>query len=78
MIAALLKPPQGSPKTRLNTADRIGIDFPSFPVLHRSQRDPLHLGNTPLHLAMESAHAEAAIMLIETGADRSRVGSVSF
>jgi len=51
-IAVLLKPPQGSPKTRLNTADRIG--------------------NTPLHLAMESAHAEAAIMLIEAGADRSR------
>ena len=27
---------------------------------------------------MESAHAEAAIMLIEAGADRSRVGLVSF
>ena len=36
------------------------------------------LGNTPLHLAMESAHAEAAIMLIEAGADRSRVCHVSF
>ena len=34
------------------------------------------LGNTPLHLAMESAHAEAAIMLIEAGADRSRVRPV--
>ncbi|KIP08029.1 hypothetical protein PHLGIDRAFT_70090, partial [Phlebiopsis gigantea 11061_1 CR5-6] len=48
----LLRPPEGSPKTRLNPADRIG--------------------NTPLHLAMESAHAEAACLLIEAGADRSR------
>lgn len=31
-------------------------------------------GNTPLHLAMESAHAEAACLLIEAGADRTRVG----
>ena len=30
-------------------------------------------GNTPLHLAMDSAHAEAAVLLIEAGADRSRV-----
>lgn len=30
-------------------------------------------GNTPLHLAMESAHAQAAVMLIEAGADRGRV-----
>ena len=30
-------------------------------------------GNTPLHLAMDSAHAEAACMLIEAGADRERV-----
>ena len=30
-------------------------------------------GNTPLHLAMESAHAEAACLLIEAGADRTRV-----
>lgn len=30
------------------------------------------IGNTPLHLAMESAHAEAACLLIEAGADRSR------
>ncbi|KAF7796028.1 hypothetical protein EIP86_007197 [Pleurotus ostreatoroseus] len=28
--------------------------------------------NTPLHLAMESAHAEAACLLIEAGADRTR------
>lgn len=30
-------------------------------------------GNTPLHLAMESAYAEAACLLIEAGADRTRV-----
>ncbi|KAH0833354.1 ankyrin repeat-containing domain protein [Lanmaoa asiatica] len=30
------------------------------------------VGNTPLHLAMESAHAEAAVLLIEAGADRGR------
>ena len=30
-------------------------------------------GNTPLHLAMESAHGETAALLIEAGADRSRV-----
>jgi len=56
-ISALLKPPEGSPKTRLNTADRVG--------------------NTPLHLAMESAHAEAAVMLILAGADRSRTNQDS-
>ncbi|GAW02297.1 26s proteasome non-atpase regulatory subunit 10 [Lentinula edodes] len=31
------------------------------------------IGNTPLHLAMDSAHAEAAVVLIEAGADRSRL-----
>ncbi|EGN99184.1 hypothetical protein SERLA73DRAFT_90461 [Serpula lacrymans var. lacrymans S7.3] len=51
-VALLLKPPQGSPKTRLNNADR--------------------MGNTPLHLAMDSAHAQAAVLLIEAGADRGR------
>jgi len=30
------------------------------------------IGNTPLHLAMDSAHAEAAILLINAGADRTR------
>jgi len=30
------------------------------------------IGNTPLHLAMDSAHAAAAVLLIEAGADRSR------
>ncbi|EKD05244.1 proteolysis and peptidolysis-related protein [Trichosporon asahii var. asahii CBS 8904] len=29
-------------------------------------------GNTPLHLAMESGHGEAAVVLIEAGADRER------
>jgi len=52
-VTLLLHPPEGSPKTRLNTGDRIG--------------------NTPLHLAMESAHGETAALLIEAGADRSRV-----
>jgi len=35
------------------------------------------VGNTPLHLAMESAHAEAAVVLIEAGADRGRLNSDS-
>ena len=52
-ISLLLHPPEGSPKPRLNTGDRIG--------------------NTPLHLAMESGYGEAAVMLIEAGADRGRV-----
>ncbi|EJD42526.1 ankyrin, partial [Auricularia subglabra TFB-10046 SS5] len=30
-------------------------------------------GNTPLHLAVESGHAAAAVLLIEAGADRTRV-----
>ncbi|KAJ3934198.1 MAG: ankyrin repeat-containing domain protein [Lentinula lateritia] len=34
---------------------------------------PDRIGNTPLHLAMDSAHAEAAVVLIEAGADRSRL-----
>ncbi|KAI6122232.1 ankyrin repeat-containing domain protein, partial [Pisolithus croceorrhizus] len=40
----------------------------SKPRLNTSDR----VGNTPLHLAMESAHAQAAVLLIEAGADRSR------
>jgi len=53
-VTLLLHPPEhlGLPKTRLNTADRIG--------------------NTPLHLAMESGHGDVAILLIEAGADRTR------
>lgn len=78
MIDVLLKPPQGSPKTRLNTADRIGAGLCFFDSSKLAS--PLFdtLGNTPLHLAMESAHAEAASMLIDAGADRSRVCAVSF
>ncbi|KAI0295919.1 ankyrin repeat-containing domain protein [Multifurca ochricompacta] len=53
LVTLLLHPPEGSPKTRLNTGDR--------------------MGNTPLHLAMESAHGETAALLIEAGADRSRL-----
>ena len=34
------------------------------------------VGNTPLHLAMESGHAEVAVMLIEAGADRDRVSTL--
>jgi len=52
-VTLLLHPPEGRPKTRLNTGDR--------------------MGNTPLHLAMESAHGETAALLIEAGADRSRL-----
>ncbi|KIJ14443.1 hypothetical protein PAXINDRAFT_79376, partial [Paxillus involutus ATCC 200175] len=33
------------------------------------------VGNTPLHLAMESAHAQAAVLLIEAGADRGRANT---
>jgi len=33
------------------------------------------VGNTPLHLALESGHAEAAVKLIVAGADRERTNS---
>lgn len=33
---------------------------------------------TPLHLAMESGHGEAAAVLIEAGADRERVSIPRF
>lgn len=76
-ISLLLNPPEGSPKPRLNTADRVGASF--FCFLQRSSLDrgPLAPGNTPLHLAMESAHAEAACLLIEAGADRTRVSRLT-
>lgn len=32
-------------------------------------------GNTPMHLAIESGHAEVAVILIEGGADRDRTDS---
>ena len=34
------------------------------------------IGNTPLHLAIESAHASTAVTLIEAGADRERVSKM--
>lgn len=35
----------------------------------------IYQGNTPLHLAMESGHGDAAVVLIEAGADRERSNS---
>lgn len=74
-INLLLKPPEGSPKTRLNTADRVGTSTSSYAMWRSpgTAEGNRLLGNTPLHLAMESAHAEAACLLIEAGADRERV-----
>ncbi|KAL9714492.1 putative ankyrin-repeat protein [Leucoagaricus gongylophorus] len=39
--------------------------------LHLNTGD--RIGNTPLHLAMDSAHAQAAVLLINAGADRGRL-----
>ena len=75
-INLLLKPPEGSPKPRLNTGDRVGA-YTVIRVPDRSHTDYWVIGNTPLHLAMESAHAEAACLLIEAGADRERVSTIS-
>lgn len=88
-ITLLLHPPgEGHPKPRLNTGDRLGMYFSYFdlrdgPEFLTPAQLPLFVstffvypgntGNTPLHLAMESAHAEAAALLVEAGADRSRV-----
>ena len=36
----------------------------------------LMAGNTPLHLALESGHGDAAVVLIEAGADRERVSGL--
>lgn len=41
---------------------------PTAPRLNQQDR----AGNTPLHLAIESGFAEAAVALIEAGADRER------
>jgi 26S proteasome non-ATPase regulatory subunit 10 len=56
-------------KTRLNNADRIGTPLQPSGLLYCSIR----LRNTPFHLAMDSAHAEAAVVLINAGADRGKV-----
>jgi 26S proteasome non-ATPase regulatory subunit 10 len=41
---------------------------PTAPRLNQQDR----AGHTPLHLAIESGHAECAVALIEAGADRER------
>jgi ankyrin repeat protein len=49
-----------------------------LPQTHHEQRHGStqdRVGNTPLHLAMESGHGDAAILLIKKGADRGRVCS---
>ncbi|KAJ7896952.1 ankyrin repeat-containing domain protein, partial [Mycena leptocephala] len=56
-------------KTRLNNADRIGTPLQPSGLLYCSIR----LRNTPFHLAMDSAHAEAAVVLINAGADRGKL-----
>jgi 26S proteasome non-ATPase regulatory subunit 10 len=62
-------------KTRLNNADRIGKSR-ALPLLpSRTELSPTRGGNTPLHLAMDSAHAEAAVALITAGAERDRVST---
>ncbi|KAG7099826.1 hypothetical protein E1B28_001635 [Marasmius oreades] len=43
------------------------------PTVKTRLNTPDRVGNTPLHLAMESAYAEAAVVLIEAGADRGRL-----
>ena len=49
-----------------------------FILGRRLAKARLNKGNTPLHLAMESAHGETAALLIEAGADRSRVRLLSY
>ncbi|THU76050.1 ankyrin, partial [Dendrothele bispora CBS 962.96] len=51
---------------------RLLLDSAQAPVKTRLNTQD-RVGNTPLHLAMESAHAEAAVVLIEAGADRGRL-----
>lgn len=76
-IRLLVESSTPSNKLRLNTGDRMGISLLSCPA-YLCLLNFFHQGNTPLHLAMDSAHAEAAVVLINAGADRSRVGSPLF
>jgi len=65
------------PLHRAATTGSVGViklllnppDGSSKPRLNTADR----VGNTPLHLAMESAHGEVAVLLIEAGADRGRL-----
>lgn len=78
-IRMLIESSTPSVKLRLNTADRVGENIHRRPVNPYSRKlisvhPRLHnSGNTPLHLAMDSAHAEASVVLINAGADRTRV-----
>lgn len=74
-IRLLVESSTPSNKLRLNTGDRMGISPLSCDPAYLCLLTFLRQGNTPLHLAMDSAHAEAAVVLINAGADRSRVGS---
>lgn len=79
-MSLLLNPPAELklPKTRLNTADRIGDYRYTYPsVDEQITYTYLYSGNTPLHLAMESGHGDVAVLLIEAGADRTRVRLMS-
>lgn len=69
----LLNPPEGRPKTRLNGQDRAGKSRLSLDAWYSRLQLVLTSGNTPLHLALESAQGDAAVVLIEAGADRERV-----
>ncbi|KAG6831502.1 hypothetical protein H0H92_009770 [Tricholoma furcatifolium] len=70
----LLLEPSGAggskPRLKLNTPDRLREYLPYLPLLKKLT---LYSENTPLHLAMDSAHAEAAVVLISAGADRTRL-----
>jgi 26S proteasome non-ATPase regulatory subunit 10 len=74
-IRLLLDSSTASNKLRLNTGDRIGKSPAAIHIISASDNLALSvIGNTPLHLAMDSAHADAAVLLINAGADRGRVG----
>ena len=72
---------KSSPPVRLNTADRVGENTHDLPINPFAEVVKILLfvlllcnpGNTPLHLAMDSGYAEVAVLLIDKGADRTRV-----